>query len=277
MRRNGVGYAKMTKRTSRAKRILAASVTIALAAATLVAFTPSGAAHGGNHGTIKVHDEVDAEPDRRNEPHVSCDFWIEGFNMHDSMGSLVFEAWPPTGDKEEVTPAGDTLAWVGTPEEDQDGYHFLKGPYALPPGHYRVEAFSNDGHPGGHDHFSKAKMFWVDECEVPPPEGCPEVGLEATANEDGSITVDVDVEGNFTLMRSEGSGGFGSVGDFRGDTRYVDTDTTPGVTYTYKVVIDEQDCARIVVTAIPVFPTLVAAGLASGLGLLGYVALRRRR
>jgi len=132
----------------------------------LVAVSATAVAHGGNHGTLKVHDDAIVEPETKNEPHVSCDFWMEGFNMHDSGGELVFYGWPPTdATKSVIVPTGDDLVWTGTLEDDEDGYHFLKGPYQLPAGHYRVEAFSNDGHPGDHDHFSKTKTFWVDECE----------------------------------------------------------------------------------------------------------------
>lgn len=54
------------------------------------------------------------DPDSRNQPHVSCDFYIEGFNMKDSTGYLRFYSWPPTGNKSVVTPSGDTLTWTGT-------------------------------------------------------------------------------------------------------------------------------------------------------------------
>jgi hypothetical protein len=122
-----------------------------------------------NRGTIKVHDNATADPDERNEPHVSCDFYVQGFNMKDPSGHLTFYAWPPTGNKDEVTPTGDTLVWTGTPDGDGE-FGFLKGAYYLPEGHYRVEAFTDDGHPGHEGHFAKAKMFWVDPCgsEQPP-------------------------------------------------------------------------------------------------------------
>lgn len=124
-----------------------------------------------NQGTIKIHDNETADPDRRNEPHVSCDFWVEGFNMESETGQLHFYAWPPTGDKEEVVPGGDSRSYDGELEDDEDGYHFLNGPYFLPDGHYRVEAVSDDGHPGGNDHV-KSKTFWVDECEEECVEDC---------------------------------------------------------------------------------------------------------
>ena len=139
-----------------------------------IGMTASAIAQGNennNKGTIKVHDDAEADPETRNEPHVSCDFWVEGFNMQGSEGHLVFYAWPPTGDKGEVTPDGDGLEWTGEEENDTNGgYHFLNGPYQLEPGHYRVEAYDDhDGHPGHESHFVKAKMFWVDDCETGEP------------------------------------------------------------------------------------------------------------
>ncbi|HUR70229.1 MAG TPA: hypothetical protein VM370_13375 [Candidatus Thermoplasmatota archaeon] len=138
----------------------------------LAAFGTAAAAKDDNRGTIKVHDDETADPEVRNEPHVSCDFWIEGFNMKDPDGYLVFYSWPPTGDKSEVTPTGDGLDWTGTADGDGE-YDFLNGAYQLPAGHYRVEAYTNDGHPGGDgSHFAKAKMFWVDPCETECQEDC---------------------------------------------------------------------------------------------------------
>lgn len=148
-------------------RPLAALLALVLAASFAVG-TASANGNDDNRGTIKVHDDEDADPDPRNEPHVSCDFWVQGFNMHDAEGVLKFYAWPPTGDKSIVTPTGDDLAWEGTPDGDGE-YDFLSGAYQLPVGHYRVEAWTTDDHPG-HTHFAKAKMFWVDPCA----EGCEE-------------------------------------------------------------------------------------------------------
>ncbi|HVM45865.1 MAG TPA: hypothetical protein VM582_08020 [Candidatus Thermoplasmatota archaeon] len=157
-------------------------LVLTLIAASLLAAAPTAVAQNDdNRGTVKVHDSPVEDPDQRNVPHVTCDFYVEGFNMKDPTGTIVFYSWPPTGDKSEVTPTGDTLVWTGTPDGDGE-YDFLKGPYFLPAGHYRVEVYTDDGHPG-HEHFAKAKMFWVDpcgdeepvcveDCDVPPD--CPE-------------------------------------------------------------------------------------------------------
>lgn len=108
----------------------------------------------GESGTIKVHDGADAQPDMRNEPHVDCDFWVEGFNMAADSGTLTFFSWRPTGDMEQVK----TADWDGTAEADGKGFHFLEGPFMLPDGHYKVESTNNK------EETKKSKVFWV-ECE----------------------------------------------------------------------------------------------------------------
>lgn len=137
-------------------------LAIALCAA-VATMMPTSLAVPDNHaGTIKVHDNATADPEVRNEPHVSCDFWVEGFNMEDSSGTLVFQSWPPTGDKSVVTPTGDGLTWTADSGNSHGNYHFLNGAYQLPAGHYKVT--STDG-----EHKEKSKVFWVDECGTPPP------------------------------------------------------------------------------------------------------------
>jgi hypothetical protein len=103
-----------------------------------------------NSGDVKVHTANDiGSPE--NDPHVDCPFFVEGFNMNASSGTLVIKSWPPTGDKSVVL--SDT--WTAT-DPDQDNHHFLNGPYSLPAGHYKL--FVSDTQ---HD---KHKVFWVD-CE----------------------------------------------------------------------------------------------------------------
>jgi len=121
-----------------------------------------------NRGTVKIHDGPEADPEKRNEPHVDCDFYVQGFNFHDSDGTLQFFAWAPTGNKGVVTPTGDNLVWTG--EADGDGeFNFQKGPYQLPAGHYKLEVYTTDGHPGSNSgQKAKSKVFWVDECAPAP-------------------------------------------------------------------------------------------------------------
>lgn len=140
-----------------------------------------------NRGTIKIHDSAVEDPEQRNVPHVSCEFYVQGFNMKDPSGTIVFYSWPPTGDKSVVAAGGDTQAWTGTPDGDGE-YDFLKGPYTLAEGHYRVEVFTDDGHPGHEGHFAKAKMFWVDPCGGPLPPTPPTPPEETECPEDVSVT-----------------------------------------------------------------------------------------
>ncbi|HUR63730.1 MAG TPA: hypothetical protein VM241_04530 [Candidatus Thermoplasmatota archaeon] len=103
-----------------------------------------------NSGTVKVH-TINDLGSPSNDPHVDCPFYVEGFNMNASSGTLVIKAWPPTGDKTVVV--NDTWAMD---DPDQDNHHFLNGPYTLPTGHYKLSVSDtlNDKH----------KVFWVD-CE----------------------------------------------------------------------------------------------------------------
>ena len=261
------------------------ALALALAAA-LVPLAPLATATDTNRGTIKVHDADDVEPSRRNQPHVDCEFWVEGFGMADSSGTLVFTAWAPTGDKETIVL---TANWTAdTHDEDQGTFGFEEGPFTLPAGHYRLEAFSSTGHPGGNpEHFAKAKMFWVEPCApTPPPEvlDCP-TGLRATANAGGTVTLfftpapgsdgtnvyRLDAEGDFEFLATLPPG----------VDMYTDETTEAGTAYTYAVTAlfgdrESQECPIVEVTAIPEFPTAIAFGLAAALGVVGYVAVRRR-
>lgn len=136
--------------------VMAIATLVGLAA--IVALATPAMAERPNAGTIKVHDNAVATPDEQNEPHVSCDFWIEGFGMEGESGDLVFETMPPPNPPPpgtSVTPTGDSLTW--TADENGD---FLEGAFQLPDGHYKVTADSIDDK-------DKSKVFWVDAC-VPP-------------------------------------------------------------------------------------------------------------
>lgn len=253
---------------------------------TIVAFalvaTPVAAHGSGNHGTIKVHDEATADPPQRNEPHVDCvDFWVQGFGMSDDSGTLVFYSWPPTGDKTVVMEA----SWDGE-ETEKKGWDFLVGPLTLDAGHYRVEAFLDSGHPGNEDHFSKAKMFWVEPCEAPPQElGCPPDLLAASTN-DGAIELTwTPAEGSdgTNIYRAVGDGDFEFIA-LAGENvdMYVDEDVEVGVTYTYTVTglfgnQESTGCEEVEVTMIPNFTTAGALAAAAVLGTVGYAFVARRK
>ena len=273
-------------------RKVTAWAAVFLAAAAILVATPAQAHSNNNHGTIKVHDDAVMDPPTQNNPHVTCDFWIEGFDMTDDAGRLVFEAWEPTGNKTQVMED----RWTGIAEGDDAGYHFLAGPYQLPAGHYRVEAFVDTGHPGNVAHSAKSKMFWVDSCptepcvgdDCPPPveeRVCP-TDLMATPMDDGAI--------HLTWTEAIGSNGtnvYRAVGDGEleylatvsaGNAAYTDEDTEVGVTYTYSVRGlygrgESVDCPVVTATTIPVFPSLLAAVGAVGIAAAGYVVVRRRK
>lgn len=105
---------------------------------------------------------------------------------------------------------------------------------------------------------------------------CPIDALVAVAHEDGSITVSGSASGEFDIYRQLGGGDTELIGEFYGEFEYHDTDTVAGTTYTYYAVSGPAECARVVVTAIPVFPTAAATVAAVGLSGLGYAMLRRR-
>lgn len=236
-----------------------------------------------NTGTIKVHDGVDADPDMRNEPHVSGDVFIEGFNMFATGGDLLVYSWPPTGNMEFV------LATTWTTDDGEPANHFLAGPFELPCGHYRVLAFNGDGpedpeafQPGG----AKQKMFWVVGCgESEEPLPCP-TDLQATALGNGNVqltwTPAPGSDGS-NLYRAVGDGGFEYVTTVGADVgTYLDETTAEGTSYAYLVAAlfgneESADCAIVEVTAIPEFPTVLGIGLASAGGLLAIGLAGRRR
>ena len=262
--------------------LLSVASAAVLGLAAFTALGPAFAHAGTNHGTIKVHEDAEVDPEKRNQPHVECEFWVEGFNMAGDAGHITIFAWAPTGDKGEVL----SQDWTAD-GPDGTGFHFLVGPITLDEGgHYRVEAYLDQGHPGNTAHFAKSKVFWVEPCNgggggqgVPCPPG-----VIVTAVEDTTITVawtavaDAD---SYNVYRAVGAGEF----DLLATTAalsIVDTDTTVGETYTYVVraVVDgvesEGPCGENEVTAIPFFPTEAGFAMA-GLGSLGIYALVRRR
>jgi len=150
------------------RRLFAISLMLLLLA--VVAATTTVTSQG-NSGTIKVHGGSSASPPTRNEPHVTGDVFVEGFNMADDSGRIFIFSWPPTGDGSLVL-QGNWSADGADPAN-----HFLAGPFDLPCGHYRVGVSNGpatpDDFPGG----MKKKTFWVDGCSTSPPscgaEGAP--------------------------------------------------------------------------------------------------------
>lgn len=261
-------------------------LVLALAIGLAVLAVPAEATHN-NRGTIKVHDNETENPDVRNVPHVSCDFWIEGFFLGDDSGWLAFFAWPPTGDMSSVTPTGDGLDWSADAGNVSGEFHFLSGPFHLPPGHYRVDVFTDDGHPGSDEgQFAKSKTFWVDPCDQPdanPP--CPAiVGVTATT-QDGApiITLTWSAVANassYVVYRAVEGAEFEML-DVTTDTTFTDAEVEVGVTYEYYVTavvgdLESEQCEIVEATAVPFFGGMTLGALALVGALAAYVVLRRR-
>lgn len=149
-------------RSHRARR---GRLVLAIAAVlTIVVATPV-AAQGppGNNGTVKVHDAFEAEPEVRNEPHVSCGFHLHFFFADAGQtGAWWIESWPPTGSKE-------TVMGPSTYGPTDASGEWATGELTLPAGHYKV--FWN----GRNAQNVKHKVFWVEPCDetVTPPTNPP--------------------------------------------------------------------------------------------------------
>jgi hypothetical protein len=135
------------------KRATTRLVLAAASAAILLLFSMPAMAQG-NAGTVKVQDDSETG-NMSNDPHVGCDFSVEGFNMAATSGTIRIVAWPPEGDHETVVL---TANWTADGDEGQAEAHFVSGPFSLPAGHYKVFASNTGGH-------EKMKVFWVD-CEA---------------------------------------------------------------------------------------------------------------
>jgi hypothetical protein len=134
-----------------ATRIVRATVFAAAGILLLLAMPAS--ATPDNQGTIKVH-EAGSLGDESNDPHVVCSFYVEGFNMQASSGSLVIDQHAPTGSANVVTTTWTANDVVGDGFAD---HHFLNGPFSLAAGHYKVFV--------GDEQHDKMKTFWVDPCQ----------------------------------------------------------------------------------------------------------------
>ncbi|HEV8360615.1 MAG TPA: fibronectin type III domain-containing protein [Candidatus Thermoplasmatota archaeon] len=257
----------------------------------VTALVPVSAHENNNHGTIKVHDDAEVSPPQLNDPHVACEFWIQGFNMAGGTGHLTFEQIPPTANPPVVVIA--SVDWTGTAEDDGDGFAFLAGPFNFTDdpglGHYRVTAFLDQGHPGNEEHFAKQKVFWVDACgeeegggSLGGP-GCP-TGVGAVAENNGDITLSWDTlagaDGYNVYRREAGETDFNLIGTTT-ETTFVDSDTTVGVAYDYQVLafaddVETEDCEILQATAVPFLEDALSVGLASLGGLAAFTVLRRR-
>ncbi len=120
-----------------------------------------------NSGDVKIQDGNGNEftVDKNNEPHVLCSFYVHGFNMAATGGSIVITQHPPTGwTKMTINPsswkANDGINPPLSPSSQSN--EFIEGPYTLPVGHYHLNVTDNKG-----NNISKQKTFWVDDCPSP--------------------------------------------------------------------------------------------------------------
>lgn len=257
---------------------------LAVAGMLAIVVAPTSTAHGtSDHGAITIHDE-EGGPDARE---VTCEFWVRGTNLTDDQG--VIRAAHRLGDRS--AHSHDIAEWDGVPDGNGT-YSFLVGPLTIHETDDHTFVDTTVGEQSEEKHGTAAHLIEYTACpdeseEDPPaepqPVECPPVELEAYPRNDGSIGVNAsglhatDFEGELALMRSDG-GEFEQVASLEvGNQFYIDTDTEVGTTYTYELVLDGETCSVLEVTAIPVFPTLLAGGAAIGVSMLGYAAMRRRR
>jgi len=135
--------------------LLATGLTLAFAAPGAGA-QPVAAAHGhgGDNGTVKIHNSATPVTDPRNEPHV-CVFYLDAFGFDPGQSvSWQIKSWPPAGDRSVV--ASGALAL-----DSSGGGH--TGDMTLANGHYKL--FWNFA---GEHGFAKQKVFWV-ACAAPTP------------------------------------------------------------------------------------------------------------
>lgn len=188
---------------------------------------------------------------------AGCSLFVEGRHIRESEGHV------------QVDGEGQVHT-LAVPEEamevDEWGHRFFVGPIEVDhSGAYGVRFFSGD-----EQVTPRSPAFTVDGCGVT---------LSATPHTDESVTVTAHhLDTSAVLLRAEAGGTFEHAADMdpENDT-YHDNTTQAGITYTYRLVIDDEVVDEIGVTAIPVFPTVVARAFALAAGLGGYMLMRRRR
>jgi LPXTG-motif cell wall-anchored protein len=159
-------------RMTRWSRVLAAASCGAGLLAVMAG--PAGATQQdppGNNGTVKIDGEAfDDHPN--NEPHVGCVFQVDfyGFDEGEDLNATVlFEAWPPTGDREDLltdeVAIGEDAAGGGTDLDASATYDLTDALAAFTPHpqqgwHVKLTVHA-DGSQGAD---TKHKVFWVSGC-----------------------------------------------------------------------------------------------------------------
>src|SRR5262245_29288021 len=129
----------------------------------------------GNNGTVKIDGvEFDSHPD--NEPHVGCIFQVDWYGFDedpDLFSQVTFQAWPPTGNGEELLTdsvfIGEDSNAGGGSEAGLDASRTYDLSTALaqftphPEQGFHVKLTIDNG-----NNDKKHKVFWVSGCETPP-------------------------------------------------------------------------------------------------------------
>jgi hypothetical protein len=111
----------------------------------------------GDNGDVKVHQSGFSVDDQRNQPHVVCSFYLDGFNFDPNQSVTWFiEPWSPGGDHA-------THVLDGTLNMGSTGHNWTTD-QSLPAGHYKL--FWN--FTGEHGK-AKHKVFWVSACTPTSP------------------------------------------------------------------------------------------------------------
>lgn len=257
-----------------------ARLSVLLVSATalaIVAAAPAASAHP-DAGWVEVHDGTRDPPDTNMAVVPCAGFFVEGFMIHGDAGTLEFFRIETNGSHTPVQPTGAAATWASDNASHGD-HHFISGPFQLPAGNYVVAVHRDSGHPGPGEGVFPIVVHFKVSC--PPP--CP-TNLTAQAMEDGSVKLSWGASPNATayeIHRATGGNMTHIATVTAPTTLFSDVTSVPGTTYTYRVTATNgfetsSDCPAVQVTAVPVFPSIVAGALAL-LGAVGVFLVLRRR
>ncbi len=248
-----------------------AAILVAVFTVLALMIAPGAFAHESEeHGILTVHDEEGGPPTHE----VHCEFWVEGRGLDHPEGNLTLGVF--LGGPSASTPVIDN--WTGV--ENLNGtYDFNGGPYIIDRGQDIFDLFAWAAMGEEDNHTTPWVGMFYRECP-PPPTCSPDISLSAIAHEDESVTVEAhDLDREAGLERAvAGTDDFEHVATLdEGNTTFRDTGTEAETTYEYRLVANGETCATVEVTAIPVFPGLIVASLATVAGLGAYGAIARHR
>jgi hypothetical protein len=135
--------------------VLGGGLAIAVAGMSQASSAPPG-----DNGDVKIHQSGFSTDDERNQPHVTCSFYLDGFNFDPNQSVTWFiDSWPPTGDRTQVL--------SGTLDMGSTGHNWTTD-QTLPAGHYKL-FWNFTGEHGA----AKHKVFWVSGCTTSSPSPSP--------------------------------------------------------------------------------------------------------